>query len=65
MGIAAVLYSAYRLAAFVNVYLRPSSLEKYLSNGAYAVVTGRLMGSGKPRLWNSPEKASNSFTWPE
>ncbi len=46
-GIAAVLYSAYRLAAFMNVYLRPSSLEKYLSNGAYAVVTGATDGIGK------------------
>jgi hypothetical protein len=46
-GIAAVLYSAYRLAAFMNVYLRPSSLEKYLSNGTYAVVTGATDGIGK------------------
>jgi 17beta-estradiol 17-dehydrogenase / very-long-chain 3-oxoacyl-CoA reductase len=31
----------------MNVYLRPSSLEKYLSNGAYAVVTGATDGIGK------------------
>lgn len=46
-GFATVLFSAYRFAAFVRVYLRPSSLEKYLSNGAYAVVTGATDGIGK------------------
>src|SRR5260221_11736854 len=46
-GIAAVLYSAYRLAPFMNVYLRPSSLEKYLTNGAYPVVTGDTDRTGQ------------------
>jgi 17beta-estradiol 17-dehydrogenase / very-long-chain 3-oxoacyl-CoA reductase len=46
-GFAAVLFSTYRLGAFVRVYLRPSSLEKYLRNGAYAVVTGATDGIGK------------------
>lgn len=47
VGLAVVLFSAYRLVAFIRVYLRPSSLEKYLSDGAYAVVTGATDGIGK------------------
>jgi 17beta-estradiol 17-dehydrogenase / very-long-chain 3-oxoacyl-CoA reductase len=46
-GFATVLFSAYRFGVFVRVYLRPSSLEKYLSNGAYALVTGATDGIGK------------------
>jgi 17beta-estradiol 17-dehydrogenase / very-long-chain 3-oxoacyl-CoA reductase len=46
-GFATVLFSAYRFAAFVRVYLRPSSLEKYWSMGTYAVVTGSTDGIGK------------------
>jgi 17beta-estradiol 17-dehydrogenase / very-long-chain 3-oxoacyl-CoA reductase len=47
VGLAMVLLSAYRFGVFVRVYLRPSSLAKYLSNGAYAVVTGATDGIGK------------------
>jgi 17beta-estradiol 17-dehydrogenase / very-long-chain 3-oxoacyl-CoA reductase len=47
IGLATVLFSAYRFAAFMRVYLRPSSLDKYRSNGAYAVVTGATDGIGK------------------
>src|SRR5260370_6449392 len=65
-GIAAVLYSAYRLAAFMNVYLRPSALEKYLSNGAYAVVTGATDGIGKATAMELAGRGFNIvFTWPE
>jgi 17beta-estradiol 17-dehydrogenase / very-long-chain 3-oxoacyl-CoA reductase len=46
-GFATVLFWTYKFAAFVRVYLRHSSLEKYLSNGAYAVVTGATDGIGK------------------
>lgn len=46
-GLATILFSAYKFAAFIRVYLRPSSLKKYLSNGAFAVVTGATDGIGK------------------
>jgi 17beta-estradiol 17-dehydrogenase / very-long-chain 3-oxoacyl-CoA reductase len=46
-GLITVLFSGYRFAAFIRIYLRPSSLEKYLGNGVYAVVTGASDGIGK------------------
>jgi NAD(P)-dependent dehydrogenase (short-subunit alcohol dehydrogenase family) len=46
-GLATVLFSACRFAAFMRIYLRPASLEKYLGNGAFAVVTGATDGIGK------------------
>jgi 17beta-estradiol 17-dehydrogenase / very-long-chain 3-oxoacyl-CoA reductase len=47
IGVATLICSAYRFASFVQVYLRRSSLEKYLSKDAYAVVTGATDGIGK------------------
>lgn len=47
IGLVTVLFSGYRFAVFILIYLRPSSLAKYLSNGAYAVVTGATDGIGK------------------
>jgi 17beta-estradiol 17-dehydrogenase / very-long-chain 3-oxoacyl-CoA reductase len=47
IGSATVLLFAYRAVAFVHFRLRPSSLEKYLIGGAYAVVTGATDGIGK------------------
>ena len=47
IGFFVVLFSAYRFAAFIRVYLRPSSIGKYLTDGTYAVVTGATDGIGK------------------
>jgi len=47
IGSATVLVCAYRAVAFARFRLRPSSLDKYLSSGAYAVVTGATDGIGK------------------
>jgi 17beta-estradiol 17-dehydrogenase / very-long-chain 3-oxoacyl-CoA reductase len=47
IGSATVLLCAYRAVSFVHFRLRPSSLDKYLIGGAYAVVTGATDGIGK------------------
>ncbi len=47
IGLATVLLVVYRVVLFLRIYLRSSSLERYLSDGAYAVVTGATDGIGK------------------
>src|SRR5258708_30532591 len=47
IGLATVLLVVYRAVSFLRIYLRSSSLERYLSDGAYAVVTGSTDGIGK------------------
>jgi 17beta-estradiol 17-dehydrogenase / very-long-chain 3-oxoacyl-CoA reductase len=47
IGLATVLLVAYRVVSFLRIYLRSSSLERYLNDGAYAVVTGAADGIGK------------------
>lgn len=40
-------YYSYRLLSFIYIYIRPSSLKRHLSSGAYAMVTGATDGIGK------------------
>jgi 17beta-estradiol 17-dehydrogenase / very-long-chain 3-oxoacyl-CoA reductase len=47
VGVIQVIYIGYRLLSFMSIYLRPSSLHKYLRNGSYALVTGASDGIGK------------------
>jgi len=47
VGAIQVIYIVYRLLSFIRIYIRPSSLHKYLRTGAYAVVTGASDGIGK------------------
>jgi 17beta-estradiol 17-dehydrogenase / very-long-chain 3-oxoacyl-CoA reductase len=47
IGLATALLVVYRVVSFLRIYLRSSSLERYLSDGAYAVVTGATDGIGK------------------
>ena len=47
IGSATVLLCAYRAVSFVHFRVRPSSLDRYLIGGVYAVVTGATDGIGK------------------
>jgi len=47
IGAIQVIYVGYRLVSFIRIYIRPSSVRKYLSTDAYAMVTGASDGIGK------------------
>jgi len=47
IGAIQVIYIGYRLVSFIRIYIRPSSVRKYLSTDAYAMVTGASDGIGK------------------
>ncbi|MBE9464017.1 SDR family NAD(P)-dependent oxidoreductase [Dyadobacter subterraneus] len=47
IGIVAVFRIIFRFVTFVYIYIRPSSILRYKTEGAYAVVTGASDGIGK------------------
>jgi len=47
IGAIQVIYIGYCLVSFIRIYIRPSSVRKYLSTDAYAMVTGASDGIGK------------------
>jgi 17beta-estradiol 17-dehydrogenase / very-long-chain 3-oxoacyl-CoA reductase len=47
VGLATALVSTYGFSSFIRIYLRPSTIDEYLTDGAYAVVTGATDGIGK------------------
>lgn len=47
IGLLTLLRGLYLLFAFLYTYLRPSSISKYKTDGAYALVTGATDGIGK------------------
>lgn len=47
IGILTIAYALYVLASFITTYLRPSSIRKYRTSGAFALITGATDGIGK------------------
>jgi 17beta-estradiol 17-dehydrogenase / very-long-chain 3-oxoacyl-CoA reductase len=47
LGALKMTAAAYRLLAFINMYISPSTLDRYLTRGAYALVTFASEGLGR------------------
>ncbi|MCF0054780.1 SDR family oxidoreductase [Dyadobacter sp. CY356] len=59
VGLAALTRGFYLFFKFVYTYIRPSSIMKYRTSGAYAVVTGATDGIGKAIALELADKGFN------
>jgi 17beta-estradiol 17-dehydrogenase / very-long-chain 3-oxoacyl-CoA reductase len=59
IGAIQIVYTIYRLLSFIGIYIHSSSLGKYLTRDAYALVTGATDGIGKGIVLELAKKGFN------